>query len=359
LPRYIFHVDLDAFYASVEQRENPALSGRPLIIGADPKEGKGRGVVVACSYEARKEGIRSGQPISVAYRLLPDAIYLRPDLATYTDVSSDAMSFLRKYADRFEQASIDEAYMDITQSCVQYGGPVKLAERIKSELREVLGLTCSIGIAPNKSAAKIASDLQKPNGLTYIDESRLRETLAPLPVSKISGIGRKTERSLKELGINTIGELAKCPPKILFDRFGKSAVWFWGIANGEERVEVEENFVIQSIGAEHTFERDTDDWSTIDKELVALTHSVHSRLTDEKMAYRTVVLKIRFKGFETYTRTKSLRFPTTEERTITEIICELCAEFKSNPKEVRLVGVRISGLESKPISTIDTFTRRN
>jgi nucleotidyltransferase/DNA polymerase involved in DNA repair len=149
------------------------------------------------------------------------------------------------------------------------------------------------------------------------------------------------------------------PPKTLFDRFGKSAVWLWGIANGEERVEVEENFVIQSIGAEHTFERDTGNWSAIDKQLIALTHSVHSRLAEAKMTYRTVVLKIRFKGFETYTRTKSLRFSTMKEGTIIEIISELCAEFKSNPKEVRLIGVRLSGLESKPTSTIDTFISRN
>lgn len=356
--RYILHVDLDAFYASVEQRENPAFRGKPLIIGADPKEGKGRGVVVACSYEARKKGIRSGQPISIAYRLMPDAIYVRPDLETYADVSSDVMAFLREYADRFEQASIDEAYMDVTQASIQYGGPVKLAERIKSELKEILALTCSIGIAPNKSAAKIASDMQKPDGLTFIDEAKLRETLAPLPVSKISGIGRKTEQSLKELGISTIGELAKCSPKILFDRFGKSAVWLWAIARGEERVEVEENFVMRSIGAEYTFEKDTNDWLLINKELVALVDSVHRRLMEEKMSYRTVILKIRFKGFETYTRSKSLKFPTTEKETITDTIRALCDEFRSNPKEVRLVGVRVSGLESKPTSTIDSFAPR-
>lgn len=353
------HVDLDAFYASVEQRENPFLRGKPLIIGPDPKRGKARGVVVACSYEARKKGIRSGQPISTAYRLMPDAVYVRSDFETYADVSSDVMSFLRKYADKFEQASIDEAYMDVTNSCSRYGGPIKLAERIKNEMKQLLGLSCSIGIAPNKSAAKIASDMQKPDGLTFIDETKLRETLAPLPVSKISGIGSKTEHSLKELGISTIGELAKCSPKILFERFGKSAVWLWAIANGEEHVEVEQNFVMRSIGAEHTFEEDTHDWSLIDKELTLLTDTVHKRLVEEKMVYRTVVLKIRFKGFETYTRSRSLRFPTAQKNTILETILALCTEFKSNPKEVRLVGVRVSGLESKPMSTIDSFTNSN
>lgn len=357
MARFIFHVDLDAFYASVEQRENPALSGRPLIIGADPKEGKGRGVVVACSYEARQYGVRSGQPISIAYRLMPQGIYLRPDFKTYEDVSSDIMSFLRRYADKFEQASVDEAYMDVTQACSPYGGPVELANRIKREVKELFGLTCSIGIAPNKSAAKIASDLQKPNGLTFIDEAHVREILSPLPVSKISGIGSKTESSLRELGIVTIGDLAKASPRLLHAKFGKSAVWLWAIANAEERVEVEENFTMQSIGAEHTFEKDTADWTIIDRELIALSETVYNRLTEEKMAFRTVVLKIRFRGFETHTRNKSLKFSTTEKSVILETVRELCVEFMPMKKEIRLVGVRISGLESRPAATIDSFTK--
>ncbi len=348
---------MDAFYASVEQRENPALCGKPLIIGADPKEGKGRGVVVACSYEARKHGARSGQPISIAYRLLPQAIYLRPNFGAYEDVSSDIMSFLRKYADKFEQASVDEAYMDVTQVCEQYGGPVELANRIKREVKEVFGLTCSIGIAPNKSAAKIASDMQKPDGLTFIDEAHIREILAPLPVSKISGIGSKTESSLRELGIVTIGDLAKASPRLLHDNFGKSAVWLWAIANAEERVEVEENFTMQSIGAEHTFEKDTADWTTIDRELTALSETVYNRLAEEKKSFRTVVLKIRFRGFETHTRNKSLKFSTTEKSVILETVRELCAEFMPIKKEIRLVGVRVSGLGSRPAATIDSFTK--
>jgi len=355
MPRQILHVDLDAFYASVEESEHTELKGKPLIIGADPKQGKGRGVVVACSYEARKRGVHSGQPISVAYRLFPDAIYVRPDLETYSDVSSDIMSFLRRYADKFEQASIDEAYMDVSQSCLRYGGPLKLAERIKHDLKQTFDLTCSIGMAPNKSAAKIASDLQKPDGLTIIEENRIREVLAPLPVSRISGIGRKTERRLNETGIITIGDLARTSPKVLYEEFGKSAVWLWAIANGEERVEVEENFVMKSIGAEHTFETDTSDWRSIDEELVVLSENVHARLIEERMAYRTVILKIRFEGFETYTRSRSMKFSTTQKGTLIETIRELCTEFKANQKETRLVGVRVSGLESLPTSTIDSF----
>jgi DNA polymerase IV (DinB-like DNA polymerase) len=339
-------VDLDAFYASVEQRENPTLQGTSLIIGADPKGGKGRGVVVACSYEARKRGVRSGQPISRAYKLCPDGIYIRPNLALYGEVSYDVMVLLRKFADKFEQVSIDEAFLDVSQSCLRFGGPIDLAKRAKSELKQSEGLTCSIGIAPNKSAAKIASDLQKPDGLTYVDPERVKEFLAPLPVSKISGIGRKTEQRLNELGIRTIGELAAYPPKALYKRFGKSGVWLWAIANAEEKVEVQETFVMKSIGAEHTFEIDIDDWSAIDDRLLALIDSVHVRLLDEKMTCRTVTLKIRFTGFETYTRAKTLRFRTSSKDVIADAIRELSNEFRRFPKKVRLVGVRASGLEA-------------
>ena len=247
LPRVIFHVDLDAFYASVEQRENPSLRGVALIIGADPKEGKGRGVVVACSYEARKRGLHSGQPISVAYRLCPDGVYLRPNLPLYGQVSSEVMERLKKYADKFEQVSIDEAFLDVTQNCERNGGALELAQRIKADLKEAEDLTCSIGIAPNKSAAKIASDLQKPDGLTKIEPERVKEFLAPLKVSKISGIGKKTERSMNELGIKTIGDLAAYPPKQLYKQFGKSAIWLWGIANGEERGRVRSDETIRLL----------------------------------------------------------------------------------------------------------------
>ena len=360
MSRVIFHVDLDAFYASVEEREKPSLRGIPLIIGADPKGGKGRGVVVACSYEARKRGLHSGQPISRAYRLCLDGVYIRPNLALYGQVSLDVMELIRKFADKFEQVSIDEAYLDVTQSCSRYGGPIELAKRVKSELKESEGLTCSIGISPNKSAAKIASDFQKPDGLTYVDPEHVKEFLAPLPVSRISGIGKKTEPKLNELGIKTIGDLAKYSPKMLYRQFGKSAVWLWAIANAEERVEVQETYVMKSIGAEHTFEVDTRDWSSVDARLLALVDSVHERLLEEGMTYRTVTLKIRFTGFETYTRAKTLRLPTERKDVIKDVIRGLSDEFRNLPKKVRLVGVRVSGLERRPgklsaRQTLDSF----
>jgi DNA polymerase IV (DinB-like DNA polymerase) len=332
----------------------------PLIIGADPKGGKGRGVVVACSYEARKRGLHSGQPISRAYKLCPEGVYIQPNFTLYAQVSTDVMERIRTYADKFEQMSIDEACLDVTKSCQSFGGPVALAKRIKEDVKTSEGLSCSIGIAPNKSAAKIASDFQKPDGLTYIDPEHVKEFLAPLPVSKISGVGEKTELALNQLGIKTIGDLAKYPPKSLYKQFGKTSVWLWAIANAEEKVEVIENYVMKSIGAEHTFDVDRDDWSAVDRQLTALEDDVHTRLIEAKMIFRTVSLKIRFTGFETYTREKTIRFPTTERETISSIVHELTKEFRSNRKKVRLVGVRVSGLEEKAAGarargTLDSF----
>jgi DNA polymerase IV (DinB-like DNA polymerase) len=360
LTRVIFHVDLDAFYASVEQREHPNLRGQPLIIGADPREGMGRGVVVACSYEARKFGLHSGQPISRAYKLCPEGAYIRPNFELYEEVSADVMELLKSFADRFEQVSIDEAYLDVTKNCIHHGGPLELAKKIKLELQRVEQLTCSIGIAPNKSTAKIASDYQKPDGLTYVAPNHVKEFLAPLSVSKISGIGKKTEQQLSKLGIKTIRDLANYSPKALYNEFGKSAVWLWAIANAEEQVEVQESYAMKSIGAEHTFDADTNDWTLVEAQLSLLTDDVHKRLLDEGVQFRTVTLKIRFTGFETYTRAKTFRFPTNNKDVVTKAVRELAAEFTSHPRKVRLVGVRLSGLEGKNVKpstgrTLDSF----
>ena len=337
------------------------MRGADLIIGADPKGGKGRGVVVACSYAARKRGVHSRQPISRAFKLCPEGVYIRPNLGLYGQVSTDVMDLIRKYADKFEQVSIDEAYLDVTQSCSKYAGPIELARRIKSDLKENEDLTCSIGIAPNKSAAKIASDYQKPDGLTYVEPERVKEFLFPLSVSKISGIGKKTEQQLTQLGIKTIGDLARYPPKALIKKFGKSAIWLWAIANAEEQVEVQENYLMKSIGAEYTFDIDTEDWADVDQRLLALIDSVHERLLNEHMTFRTVTLKIRFTGFETYTRARTLRFPTTSKDATVDTVHLLADEFRDHPKKVRLVGVRLSSLEARGANslakaTLDSFT---
>jgi len=215
--RIVLHCDLDAFYPSCEIKRDPSLAGKPLIVGADPKQGHGRGVVTSCSYEARKYGVRSGMPISMAYKLCPPptGIYLRPDFELYGKTSDRVMQLLRKYGDSFEQTSIDEAFLDVSERCRNFEGAAELARGLKNDLKRSEGLTTSVGIAPNKSVAKMASDIQKPDGLTVVKPELLRSFLGPLPVEKISGVGKKTAQFLHEHGIETIGQLRDVKAKKL------------------------------------------------------------------------------------------------------------------------------------------------
>jgi DNA polymerase IV (DinB-like DNA polymerase) len=342
------HVDLDAFYTSVEARENPKLAGHPVIVGADPKGGKGRGVVSTCSYEARRFGVGSGQPISRAYKLCPQAVFLRPNLTLYARISVLVMRRLREFADKFEQVGMDEAFMDVTSKVNELGSIENLSMAIKKVLREKEGLTCSIGVARNKSIAKIASGIAKPDALTVVPFDRPKEWLAPLPVTAISGIGRKTERALASLGITTIGELASIPGKRLFEHFGKVGVWMWGIANVLENAPVEESYVMKSVGAEHTFDYDTDDLEAVKGVLKALVDSVHQRLMEEKMTYRTVSIKIRFHTFTTHTRARSYKENTSSRDLIRDGALGLLAEFARDKRKIRLIGIRVSNL--KPVA---------
>lgn len=343
--RIIFHVDMDSFYASVEARESPSYRNVPLIIGADPREGQGRGVVVTCSYEARKFGVRSGQPISRAYRLCPDGVYVRPKFELYGRVSDEVMNTLRSYAGTFEQVSIDEAFMDVTDLVSDYEGASKLAEGLKRELREKFGLTCSIGIAPNKSCAKIACETQKPDGLTVVEQGKVREFLAPLPVRAIPGVGKKTAGFLKSRAIETIGELQKVPGKQLVKYFGKGGVWLWGVAQGLEKTEVRERDTPKSLSVEHTFEMDEEDWRIILETVQQLVDELHERVLSTRLALRKVSFKIRFEAFQTFTREKTLGDFTTEKELIREAVSSLLEEFRSDRRKVRLVGVRVADLK--------------
>ena len=311
--RVILHIDMDAFYSSVEQRENPSLKGKPVIIGADPKEGRGRGVVVACSYEARKYGVHSAQPISQAYRLCPDGIYLRPNFELYETVSEEAMSILRQFSEKLEQISIDEACLDITEKVSNFDEAASLASKIKQTIKEKMQLTCSIGVAPNKSVAKIASDFKKPDGLTVVPPERIREFLAPLPVNKISGIGKKSHELLKEMGINTIGDLAATHPSRVTEVFGKYGARLWQIANGIDDEEVVTSYSMKSISSETTFEEDTSDTKQVMEAFTSLINDVHTRTLSQNMLFRTVGIKVRFEDFSTFTRAKSHSRYTNEK----------------------------------------------
>lgn len=340
----ILHVDMDAFYVSVERRENPNLVGKPVIVGAEPKEGKGRGVVMASSYEARDLGIRSGMPISTAWKKLPDAVYLPPNYDLYGSVSESVMNVLRDYADILEHLSIDEAFLDVTSKANGFDGAADYALRVKGAVREREGLACTVGVAPNKSTAKIASDLAKPNGLLVVRPEEVATFLAPLPVTRISGVGTKTALILEHAGVRTIGELAAFPGSELKKLLGKNAVWLWGIAKGIEQMPVEERPDPKSISVERTFDRDLADWSVVLGTLDSVAHNVYLRAKAQRAAFQTVGIKVRFEGFQTFLRERTLPTHVLDEAALAQVARGLIKEFEPRGRKVRLLGVRVTSL---------------
>lgn len=349
--RTVLHVDLDAFYVSAEAREDTRLRGLPVVVGADPENGKGRGVVVACSYEARKYGLKSGMPISQAYKLCPAAIYLRPNWGLYEKTSGEVMATLRGFADRFEQASIDEAFLDVSRRAEDEQSATALARTIKEAVKARHGLTCSIGIAPNKSAAKIASDRMKPDGLTLVPWGGVREFLAPLPVSVVPGIGRKTQEFLREKGIETIGQLQRQQGRQLVSWFGKNGVWLWGVIQGEENTEVREQGMPKSLSTERTFEKDVADFQEVRREARDAASDLARRVQSAGLVFRVGGVKIRFRGFETHTREKTLVAHTDSKDALQEMVGALLDEFEVDARPVRLVGVRVADLQRIPSSS--------
>ena len=340
------HIDMDAFYSSVEQRENHFLKGKPVIVGADPKEGKSRGVVMGCSYEARAFGVRSAMPISMAYRLCPMGNYVRPNFDLYEQVSEEIMRVLQEFTERLEQVSIDEAFLDISEKVASFEAAANLAGEIKGRILEKEGLSCSIGIAPNKAVAKIASDCKKPDGLTVVPLVKVREFLDPMPVSKISGVGRKSTELLGQMGITTIRQLAATHPSKLGDAFGRYGIRIWQIANGTDEEEVISSRPIKSISSESTFEQDVGDRGKIMGSFDSIIEDVHGRLQSQKLLFRTVGIKVRLEDFETFTRAKTHAKYTNERSVIDEYVKQLFREFDGTPHKIRLVGVRLSGLKN-------------
>ena len=341
----ILHVDLDAFYVSAEMREHPELRGLPVVVGADPDRGKGRGVVVACSYEARKFGLRSGMPISLAYRLCPQAKYIGPDWGLYERVSEEVMSTLREFADRFEQGSIDEAFLDVTSKAGDENSAAAVAREVKKAVKERHGLTCSIGVGPNKSSAKIASDRNKPDGLTVVPFHGVARFLAPLPIGVVPGIGKKTGDFLNEKGVSTIEQLQKLDGKQLMSWFGKNGVWLWGVIHGEENVEVRQQEIAKSLSVERTFKEDVKDFREVRKEAADGASELMRRVKSAGYSYRVAGIKIRFRGFETHTREKTLVSHTDSDRPLLEAVDKLLDEFESKGKPIRLVGVRVADIQ--------------
>ncbi|OFV68109.1 MAG: DNA polymerase IV [Candidatus Syntrophoarchaeum caldarius] len=345
--RIILHIDMDSFYAAVEMQDTPSLKGLPVVVGADPRMGKGRGVVSTCSYEARSYGVRSGMPISQAFKLLSgtDAVFLPVNMQRYREVSEKIMGILRSYAGRFQQVSIDEAFLDITDHVNDWNDVENFALEIKKDVLAQTGLTCSIGIAANKAVSKIASSIGKPDGLTIITPGDVKKFLSPLPISEISGIGRKTEERLKKIGIHTIAELADADIVQIISEFGRIGQRIHLLAEGIDDEEVRERGEPKSIGHEDTFEIDTDDPDLIKSVIGDIAERIHKRLLVENCNFRTITLKVRFEDFVTHTRSRTLRRHTQDQRVIEAISREMMDEFLSNEKRLRLVGVRVSHLE--------------
>jgi len=340
--RIILHMDMDHFYTAVEVRERPEYKGKPVVVGADPKEGKGRGVVSTSNYEARKGGVRSGMPISRAWKLCPEAVYLPPNFPLYIKVSNEIMDIARKYAEKFEQWGIDEAFLDVSARVKNYTEAKALAKQIKGEILEKEHLTCSIGIGPNKLIAKIASDYQKPDGLTIIKEDEAEAFLAPLPARKLLWVGRKTEAKLKTMGINTIGDLARYDAAALTEKFGVMGTQMHLMAHGIDRSEVEPRTEVKSISHETTFEEDTADADTIHKTLDELSEEICREALNQNLFFKTVTVKLRYENFETHTRSKTLAFMTNRLQDLKKTTKKLLQAYLKRDKKVRLIGVRVS-----------------
>src|SRR5262245_21901718 len=334
---------MDAFYSSVEQLDHPDYKGRPVIVGADPKGGKGRGVVAACSYEARKFGVRSALPISRAWKLCPNGVYVRPRMRRYVEVSKQIMGVFRRYTDLVEPLSIDEAFLDITGSIALFGRPDQIARSIKNEIRESTGLTASIGLAPNKFLAKIASDIRKPDGFMVVEEQDIETFLRDLPISRLWGVGPKTEQRLQELGFRTIGNLAAAKRESLVQMLGSLGEHLFHLSRGHDERPVVSNWEPKSISSETTFDEDTADRELLLRTILELADHVAQRLRKDNYRARKVTLKLRYSSFSTHTKQQSLDRQVQTGEEIAAVARTLFAQFPLKQK-IRLIGVAAGDL---------------
>jgi DNA polymerase-4 len=333
---------MDAFYASVEQRDRPEVRGRPVVVGADPR---GRGVVSAASYEARRYGIHSAMPIGRAYRLCPTAAFLPVDMEKYARESERIMAILADFTPLVEPLSLDEAFLDVTGSRALHGTGVEIARRIKARIRDEVGLTASAGVAPNKFVAKIASDLEKPDGLVEVGPGGEAAFLHPLPLRRLWGVGPAAEAELTALGVRTIGDLVGMGRRRLEARLGPSGAHLLELAQGMDERPVVPWHDPKSIGAEETFGRDTRDVGLLRATLLAQSDRVAAELRAAGLRGRTVTLKLRFADFHTLTRRGTGETPTSDGG---EIFRRVWAAFSKipRPQAVRLIGLSVSGFAS-------------
>jgi len=355
--RFIIHVDMDAFYAAIEQRDRPELLGRPVIVGGKPRA---RGVVAAASYEAREFGIRSAMPSARAVRLCPRAVFLPVDMRKYAQVSQQMMAILRRHSERIEQVSIDEAFLEVTDRVRDFAQAEQLARRINQEIRRELRLTASVGVGPNKFLAKLGSELRKPDGLVVIPPAEAEGFLDPLPVGKLWGVGPKTEKRLAEAGLKTIGQVARAPIEQLRRLLGAWADVVHELARGDDDRPVETERETKSVSSETTFPDDLYELKDLRRSLSELSEEVASRLRDEDLRARTIAIKVRFGDFRTITRQTRLGEATDRAEVIRKTVYGLLDAVEGREQGIRLLGVRGSVLESGPrqLSLFDPQVQR-
>jgi len=362
MERVILHVDMDAFFAAVEQRDHPEYKGKPVIVGADPKDGKGRGVVSTCSYEAREFGVHSALPISQAYKLCPQGIYVYPNGKLYSQVSKEIFEIFYEFTDAVEPLSIDEAFLDVTGSQKLFGTGEEMAQQVKNRIVEKERITASVGVAPNKYLAKIASDLDKPDGLVVVDKNRIQEFLHPLDISRLWGAGIRTQENLRKLGIHTIGDLAVFPKDVLDDKFGKMGAHFYNLAHGFDDRPVLAGEGVKSVSNEHTFGSDVGDPDQLRKTLLRLSEKVGYRMRQKILKGKTVHLKLRYSNFSTITRNKTLPEYTDSTQKLFETISALFLKNYQSGRSVRLLGVGLSGFgsgDTRQLSLFEQDTQKN
>ena len=358
MARCIFHIDLDAFFVSVEQALNPELKGKPVIVGGDPER---RGVVASASYEARPFGIRAGMPSSKARRLCPQAIFIRAHFSLYKDASAKFMKILGDFSPQIEPLGFEEAYLDVTGCIEPYGSPRKLALAIKERINKELKLTASVGIGTCKVVAKIASALCKPDGLLEIAPGEEQAFLNPLPIAKLPGVGEKTEQSLTEMGITTIGELASLPLDTITRQLGALGAVLHSYARGIDAREVEAPGEAKSISQELTFARDTLDRNFLEANLHNLCQEVCQELRSQNKKTKCVAIKLRYADFKTITRQVTLQEASDVTRVIFATAQQLLRKaLAQQGKPIRLIGIRISSLvgEEKQLSMFDSGTAK-
>jgi DNA polymerase-4 len=350
--RWILHVDMDAFYASVEQRDDPALRGRPVIVGGTG----GRGVVAAASYEVRKFGVHSAMPVREALRRCPDAVCVAPRIAHYAEESRRIFAVFHEFTPLVQGLSLDEAFLDVTGSREALGPAEEIAMEIKRLIRERTGLTASVGVAPNKLVAKIASDLRKPDGLVVVRPDEVRGLLDPLPIRRLFGLGARTAPRVEALGIHTLGELRLANPARLRPIFGRYTERVQQRAAGIDDRPVVPDRDEKQISAEETFDTDITDHARLEAEIVRLSDRACSRLRAQELTARCVTVKIRRKDFTTYTRQRHVEPPTQETRVVTAVALELLGTWlATQPRAaLRLLGVGVSDLH--PAVQMDLFT---